>query len=149
VSLLIGEDVSLKLVYIFKFLWKLKKIEYLCLRLGCVKYVNIVYKLSYYIFNEILEDMKVFSWSETELAFDDLGRQIHRKLDEAIAKMHINTSEKRMEYLLFHMENCFMTAGKTGVFDDKSVQEALKNFCVFVSSSIKGTALFDLPKLLN
>ncbi len=149
ISVLLEEPFVLKLVYIFKFLWKLKKIDYLSRRVGNPMYVNLTYSLMFYVFNEVLDQFKIGKMSEDSLALEMLKTEINSKINWIMENLFINTKEKKIEYLLFYMENMFIVAGKTGVFDDNDVQKSLKEFCEYAGSKLDSTYLFNLKGFIK
>lgn len=148
-SVLLEERFVLKLVYIFKFLWKLKKIDYLSRRIANPFYVNLIYSLMFYVYNEVLGEFKINKMTEDGLAFDVLKSTLDSQIDNIMNKLFINTKEKLIEYLLFHMENTFIVAGKTGVFDDKDIQSALKKFYEYAGQQLENTFLFNLKLFIK
>lgn len=149
VSVLLEEEFVLKLVYIFKFLWKLKKIDHLSRRIGDARYVNLVQKMMYYAFNEVIGGFEGFGWSNETFSIDILKKDINKKLDQVMKRLFINTQGKKAEYLLFYMEKSFVDAGKGGSLDDSEVQSSLKEFYDLAKEDLEGTYLFNLRDFLT
>lgn len=76
ISFLLEEDFVIKLSYIFNFLWKLKRVDHLCRKLGNQKYTNLTHRLMYYVFYEVIGSITSFSWNNERFAFDDLKKEI-------------------------------------------------------------------------
>ncbi|KAI5172706.1 gamma-tubulin complex component 3 [Pancytospora epiphaga] len=152
ISILIEEEFILKLVYVFKFLWKLKRVDHLSRRVSQAKYVNFVNRLMFYVFNEALSSFSASKilgdWKDDSLALDILRNNLNRRLDNAVKKLFINTGEKRMEYLLFYMEKAFVSAGKTGIFEETEIQNALNAFIESTSVMLKDTSLSNIEEFL-
>lgn len=153
VTALLEEQFVLKLVYVFNFLWKLKKVEHLCVRIGDAKYVNFIYALMFYVFNEVVAEFKVDfapggDWEEDGAAFDLLKEAINRRLDRVIERLFINTQERRIECLLLHLEEALVKAGKGSGFDDQMARTAMREFYEHACASLEGTYLFNMGRFL-
>lgn len=148
VSVLLEEEFVLKLVYIFKFLWKLKKIDHISRRIRSPMYINLVHKMMYYAFNEVIGRFEGFDWNAKSFSIDILKKDINKKLDQIMKRLFINTQEKRIEHLLFHMERSFVEAGRSGKLDDLKVKTSLKRFYEIAKEDLEGTYLFNLQDFL-
>ncbi|KAI5149859.1 gamma-tubulin complex component 3 [Enteropsectra breve] len=143
-TVLLEEEIVLKLVYIFKFIWKLKRVDHLCRRAGIIKYTNLAFKLSFYVFNEVLSEFTRIAWKENGMALDTLKMDINRAVDVIMKRLFINTEAKKIEFLLYHMENAMVEAVKTGNFNEEEVAKSLREFYEFSKKEIENTYLFDL-----
>lgn len=148
-SMLLEEDLMIKLSYIFRFLWKLKKIDHLSRRIGVTKYVNFIQRLMYYVLNEVIGELSAFEWDCDAFACDLLKKEINKKIDIIMKNLFINTKEKKMEYLIFYMENAFMKAGVGGEFDDSEIQSSLRDFRSISKSKLEGTYLYNIDEFIS
>lgn len=144
VSLLIEEDFVVKLVYIFKFLWKLKKIDHLSRRIGSLKYILLSQKLMFYAFQETIGAFEAPELSSEVFLFDEFKKEISRWIDRIMAGLFINTKSKKIEHLLFNLEKSFLAVGKGEKLDESAILKALAEFYEFSKDSLTGTSLFDL-----
>lgn len=143
-SLFIEEEFIIKLVYVFQYLWKIKRIEHLSARLGELKYFNIIQKMEFYVFNEVIGTFSIeFSGMET-LAFEDFKHNINKKLDEIMHKLFMQTKERKVEKMLGEMEEYLVKKGVEGFGDDKKVERALIEFAEAYKGELVNTYLFNL-----
>lgn len=143
-TLLIEEEFVIKLVYIFKFLWKIKKIEYLTRRntvekplyFIILKYRLLIQKMEFYVFNEVIGNSlfnKEFKWDG--FAFDEFKKDLNDKLDEIITRLFINTKERKIEHFLHKLEKFLIGVFKNEDFDEKEVDKSyaeLYSECNFI-----------------
>lgn len=199
-TLLIEEDFVIKLVYIFKFLWKIKRLEYLtrktdlsyskvidnyrvgenkqtnkcrvgeseqanqltgenkqanqlidenntmvrenkvlpCKKVNLVimKYRLLIQKLEFYIFNEVIGDSlfkNEFKWDG--FAFDEFKKDLNGRLDGMIARLHINTKERKIEHFMYKLEKFLIGVFKNEDFDEKEVDKSFSELyseCNFI-----------------
>lgn len=149
VTVLLEEDFVLKLVYIFKFLWKLKKIDHLSRRVADPKYVNFTFSLLFYVFNEVLSGLSMGDWVSDGLALDILKADINGKIHTIMKRLFINTQAKRIEYLIFYIEKAFIAAGKSGTLDTREVQSALREFYECAAPQLENTFLFNIRSFIE
>ncbi len=172
VSLLIEEDFVVKLVYIFKFLWKIKKIDHLSRRVGNLKLILFSQKLMFYAFNEVIGQFKLKEFDSDAFLFDDFKRNLNGWIDSIMSGLFINTKGKKIEHLLFNLEKYLIKMGrckgravglenmvKVDVLEDKDrataledlavVMRCMKEFYEFAESSLEGTTLFNLRDFYN
>lgn len=152
-TILLEEHLVLKLVYIFRFLWKLRRVDTLAKRVRAIEYTNLTSRLSFYVFHEAAAifrpDALLAAWDPAGPALDTLRANLDRQLDSAMQRLFINTQAKRIEYLLFHMEAAFVQAGKTGALDDTAVQIALKDFCDCAGTALEGTYIENMREFVR
>ncbi|ELA41649.1 uncharacterized protein VICG_01282 [Vittaforma corneae ATCC 50505] len=150
VSLLIEEEFVIKLVYIFKFLWKLKKIEHLAGRLRELKYFNFIQKLQFYVFNEVIGNFSIEFPDFESFCFDVFKKNINKRLDSIMKGLFINTRAKKTEMMLFSLERYLVDKGTSNrnVNEDEVVR-ALNDFCEYSKGELVGTYLFNLQECLQ
>lgn len=144
VSLLIEEDFAVKLVYIFKFLWKLKKIDHLARRTGKLKYILLSQKLMFYAFQETIGAFKLPLINEDSFMFDEFKKELSKWIDQIMQGLFMNTKGKKVEHLLFNLEKALISAGTGENIDDISISKSFKEFYEVSKDSLAGTSLFDL-----
>lgn len=149
VSLLIEEEFVIKLVYIFKFLWKLKKIEHLARRLRELRYFNFIQKLQFYVFNEVIGDFS-FDFPDFEsFSFDIFKKNINKRLDNIMKKLFINTRVKKTEIMLLSLERYLVGKGTNNrSVNEEELMQALSDFYEYSKGELAGTYLFNLQECL-
>lgn len=149
VTLLIDEQFVIKLVYVFKFLWKIMKIDNLARRLKELRYLVFIQKLQFYVFNEVIGDFD-FSFPDTDsYAFDLFKKTINGKLDGIMKRLFINTRSKKIEYLLYSLEKYLLELHKNPHADDSEIQQAFKDFYETKREAFAGTYLFDIADFIQ
>ncbi|KAM0680792.1 Gamma-tubulin complex component 3 [Glugoides intestinalis] len=149
VTLLIDEQFVIKLVYIFKFLWKIMKIDNLAGRLKELRYLAFIQKLQFYVFNEVIGDFN-FNFPDLDsYAFDLFKKTINGKLDNIMKRLFINTRSKKIEYLLYALEKYLLELHKNPQVNDHEIQKAFKDFYETKRDAFTGTYLFDIANLLQ
>lgn len=144
ITIILDEGFVLKLACIFKFLWKLKRVDILSRRIGNIWYVNLMQRIMFYMFNEVIGLFSFFEWDEEGLAIDNLHERVNEKLDKIMKGLFINTPEKKMEFLIYYLEKAMVNAGKNGELCDAEVQRALREFYTYARDDIEGTSLADI-----
>lgn len=148
-SLLIEEDFAIKLVYVFKFLWKLKKIDHLARRTGKLKYILLSQKLMFYAFQEVIGAYKPSELNEDSFLFDEFKKNLSRRMDQIMKGLFINTKGKKIEHLLFNLEKALLATGNGEKFDESGVMKSFNEFYEFSKDSLTGTSLFDLSSFIT
>ncbi|AFN83980.1 hypothetical protein EROM_101650 [Encephalitozoon romaleae SJ-2008] len=154
-SIIVTKESILKLVKIFQFLWKLKRVEHLLLRVSGMKiqktskikvisYKTLLYKINYFVFEEVIERKWKFFSSVGEMPLNELRLGIERALDGVINTCQIGGG---IEDLLDSMKNSLMDVG-TGLslFSDAKIQRRLSELMETSGSNFIGTSLYDLHK---
>lgn len=149
ISLLIEENFAIKLVYLFKFLWKLKKIDHLSRRRGNLKYVLLSQKLMFYAFQETIGAFKIPELNTENFLFDEFKKSLEKWIDQIMAGLFMNTKGKKIEHLLFNMEKSLLAAGNGNILEETGIVKALGEFYEFSKDSLAGTSLFDLINFLQ
>ncbi|CAD25896.1 hypothetical protein [Encephalitozoon cuniculi GB-M1] len=157
-SIIVTNESVLKLVTVFQFLWKLKRVEHLLLRVSrmgmqkrarikIISYTSLIYKISYFVFEEVIERRWKFFSVSSEMPLNDLRLGIGRVLDEVITICQIG---RGIEHLLDAMKNLLIDVG-TGSpsFDDAEIQRKVSSLVETSGSSFIGTSLYDLHKYVQ
>lgn len=149
ISLLIEEEFVIKLVSIFKFLWKLKKIDHLSRRVGELKYFNFIQKLQFYAFNEVISN-SIFEFPDYEtFCFDIFKKSINRKLDDIMKGLFISTKDRKIELMLYYLERHLVNKGMSGgMIDDLKLTKAMREFYEIAKRHLTGTYLFNMEEYL-
>ncbi|TBU15570.1 Spc97/Spc98-like spindle pole body protein [Ordospora colligata] len=154
-NMVITNECVLKLVMIFQFLWKLKLVEHLVLKLSAMElekptririalYTSLVYKISYYVFEEVISFRWRFSLAGGEMPLNDLRRGVEKTLDAIICQSQI---EGGIERVLDSLKDCLMDAGtRVCLFDDSKIQNVLCEMVEKSGNVLIGTSLSDLRK---
>ncbi|KAH9411371.1 putative gamma-tubulin complex protein [Ordospora pajunii] len=154
-NMVITNECILKLVMVFQFLWKLKLVEHLVLkfsgmelekptRIRIALYTSLVYKISYFVFEEVISLRWRFSLAGGEMPLNDLRKGVERSLDAIICQSQIGGG---MEKALDALRDCLMDAGtRMSVFDDAKIQKVLFEMVEKSGSMLIGTSLSDLRK---
>lgn len=148
ISFIIDEGLVMKLVSIFKFLWKLKKVDHLSRRIKNPFYINLVQKLLYYVHNEVIIRPD-YVWDNLDHSIDVLRMNINKRIDYIIKNLFISTKDARIENLIDAMETCFIKTGKGEVFNDSEVQTCLKSFYNNSKTMLDGSYLFNLQDFIR
>ena len=116
-----GEIISYKLMSIFKFMWKLKKITNLSIRIGSYMELDDNYKkislfcnyINMYVYYEVINNNLLrIEWDERELAMVELKKQIDVKLDNIINKLFLDRKNNIIEQILCNIEIFYIGIGK-------------------------------------
>ncbi|ADM12497.1 uncharacterized protein Eint_101720 [Encephalitozoon intestinalis ATCC 50506] len=154
-SIIITKESVLKLVAIFQFLWKLKRVEHLLLRISKMKmegktkikiasYKTLVYKISYFVFQEVIEKKWNFFSASGEMPLNKLRLGMEKVLDEVINICQIGG---KMEALLDSMKDSLIDTGaRSSSFSDEEIQRKLSELVKEHGNSFIGTSLYDLHK---
>lgn len=156
-NLVFTKEVVLKLVAVFQFLWRLKRVEHLLLRLSRTKadrhtgikivlYTNLVYKISYFMFEEVISKKWRFKPSNDGMPLNDLKSGLERVLNEIMGK---GCAGGVIEKFLCSLEGALMSFGMGTPFNDTLVQETLKDLLLTTGEELAGTLLFDLHKYMT
>lgn len=137
--LIFDEEFVLKLVCIFRFLWKLKRIDHLARRLNLIFYINLIQRLKFYVHHEVIGQSINFEWDNNNYCLDLLGKAINQKVDLIMKNLFINTKEKRIERLFHYLESTFIGVGKGEAFNDNLIQHSLREFYDSHKESFDGT----------
>ncbi|ORD98041.1 hypothetical protein HERIO_143 [Hepatospora eriocheir] len=125
ITLIFNESFISKLVSIFKFLWKIKKIEALTLRLGTHKYMLFIYKIQNYIFYECIKD-SLFEWENSELVLNQLTEQINSDLSSLIKNLYFQNGF--FERIFYEIEYALIKLGTGGQFDETKIKDCSLKF---------------------
>jgi gamma-tubulin complex component 3 len=156
-SLMFTKEVSLKLVSAFRFLWRIKRIEHLLMRMSragtwvsrlrLVMYSNIVAKINFYILEEAVAKRWRFSMDNRGLMLEELRRDVEGALDAILAAGWIESHDQAMERFLQALECYLLSQGKGGVVcNDLEVQQSLRAVVDAAGDEFAGTSLFDLKR---
>lgn len=150
ISFLIEEECIIKLVYIFKFLWKLKKIDHLSRKLHDLKYYNFIQKFQFYVFNEVIGGFYFEIPENDTFCFEILKSNINKKLDEIMKKLFINTRTKTTEFMLFYIEKYLVGKGTNNItVQETDVQQAFNDFYESSKDNLIGTYLFNIQEIFH
>lgn len=159
ISLVLTREIVLKLVSVFQFLWRLKRIEHLLLRISrggmdrhtrirISSYTGLVHRISYFVFEEVISQKWRLSPASSTMPLDGLRVGIEKALDGIMSEGRIG--EKGFEQLLAALESSLMDVGTgSSSFNDGGVQNALRGFLDTVGDSLVGTSLFDIHRYLT
>ncbi|WEL39750.1 gamma-tubulin complex component [Encephalitozoon hellem] len=154
-SIIVTKESILKLVTIFQFLWKLKRVEHLLLRVSkmemqkklkikVISYKTLLYKISYFVFEEVIARKWKFFSAVDEMPLDGLRLGIERALDEVIGICQIGGC---IEALLDSMKNSLMDVGTgSSLFKDSRIQGKLSELIETSRDNFIGTSLYDLHR---
>lgn len=154
-SLIVTKESILKLVAVFQFLWKLKRVEHLLLRVSrmglkraararVASYTTLVYKVSYFVFEEVIgKRWRLFS-ADSKMPLNDLRLGMERGLDRILDECQIG---RGIDHLLDAMKVLLMGIGTgASAFDDSEVQRSLCELAAQSGNEFIGTSLYDLHK---
>ncbi|KAM0673120.1 hypothetical protein GVAV_003466 [Gurleya vavrai] len=162
-NLIFTKEIILKLVSIFKFLWRIKKIENLLKQLRkkdfdasgkirILEYNNIIMKFYFYIFEEVIENEFKLEIKENLMMIDDLRKKINKILDNIFIKIFQapKKGKEEMNNFLSSLEALCMSLGKLNItsFNDSDVRGYLKTFVSTFYPVLAGSTLFNLSQFV-
>jgi gamma-tubulin complex component 3 len=157
-SLIFTKAVSLKLVSVFQFLWKIKRIEHLLMRAlrmevgkrfgaRLVSYSNVISKVNFYILEEVIAKKWRFVVGNRGLMLEELKERIEGALDEILALGWIDSHGRTLGRFLQSLETFLLSLGKGSKdHNDFDVQQSLMAVVEAAGDEFIGTCLFDLDK---
>ncbi|KAM0687489.1 Gamma-tubulin complex component 3, partial [Conglomerata obtusa] len=143
INLIFTREIILKLVAIFKFLWRFKKIENLLKQLKkkefdtrskirILEYNNLIQKFYFYFFEEVIENEFKLHLNLNGMIVEDLRKKINNNLDIISQKLFqsVDNQKNEIDYFLNSLEILLMSLGKMNVFtiNDEDVRISLNLF---------------------
>lgn len=157
-----------KLNIVFQFLWKLKRIELLGIKLNqkidndkkpLIHRLNCVIALiNQYIYYEVISNNLLKSeWILDNLAINLIKLTVNKKIDTIITKLYLETKNKIIEKLFYNIENYFIDILNNYISNDisintswnKKIKQYSNLFLIEYQKSIQNTFLYTAILLLD
>ncbi|EPR78200.1 Spindle pole body protein Spc97/Spc98 family [Spraguea lophii 42_110] len=143
IDIIIGKEIILKLVEVFKFLWRFKRMEKLLLNLKkrnlSTKYYLLIQQFYFYFYYEVIEKY----WTDLKYnGVDLLRRNINKNLDKILFCIFQNKDNGRdeinyfLESLEIYCQNC-----NDSNFDDTTLKDSIKLLYNKIKPIIENTTL--------
>lgn len=145
-NLFITKESMMKLVSIFKFLWRIKRIEFLLTKniknKNIRKYRNIILKLNFYFCEEVIQNL----WKFEYLNIDQFRKEIGQNLDKILNKMFQiqNKGKENMDTFLNILEK-YTNSENVSI---EYLNQKFKDLIVNNENVISNSFLFDLQSLI-
>lgn len=157
-----------KLNVLFQFLWQLKRIELLGIKLNqkidnnekpLIHKLNcVIVLINQYIYYEVINNNLLKSeWILDNLAINLIKSTANKKIDIIITKLYLETKNKIIEKLFYNIENYFINILNNYISNDininttwsKKIKQYANLFLVEHQKSIQNTFLYIAILLLN
>ncbi|KAG0440404.1 Gamma-tubulin complex component 3 like protein [Dictyocoela muelleri] len=144
-NLIVTKEIILKFVAVFKFIYKLKRVESVLSanlkRKEVRKFRNIILKINFYVFEEVIEDL----WKYEFIDIDDFRKQININLENILKRIFQvpNKGKEQLDSFIASLEKYAIGESRISI---SFVEEQFKEFVSVNRDIVLNSYLSDFLK---